>query len=235
MKWKHFFRAAHPQSAVRAEVDKSVVWRINRWVGLRLAYGLYHLGFSANLLSIARFFLAFVGLYLLSLVAAGRKWEPMLGVLCLTVQVNLDFADGPIARAQGKASELGEKMDGLANSCSRGAVLVLAGFLTRSTIGLLVSVVSAHVLVVFMPATELTIRRLGTWRRLAPLYRVVLCVPVMASLLPLLIGLHRIAGVDFVPFSFIIVFVYAVLAAIWLLLCLWEPGRNRAPPERPLT
>ena len=125
MKWISFKSAAYPPAFSVTEKDKSVIFHMNRWLGLRFAYLFYHLGFSANLLSILRVALAAFGLYLVFYYLFSNIFVPVIGVLLLAWQVNLDFADGAIARVTSKSSVLGEKLDGLANDFSRGAVLIL--------------------------------------------------------------------------------------------------------------
>ena len=231
MKWKPFLETAHPESMVRAEAEKPALWKANRWLGLRFAYVFYHMGFSANLLSIARFFLALVGFYLLSLVMTGNKWAHILGALILAWQINLDYADGAIARVQRKSSELGEKMDGLANVSSRVVVLTLAGFLTNNSVVFLISVFSAYVLVVFIPDSKVRIKASGKWWVLALLYRVMLYVPVMVFVLPIIIGVHGVLSLEVLTFCYIVVYTYAVLAVIWLLLLLWHGEKRESPLE----
>lgn len=220
MKRKLFLEAAHPESMAKAESDKSVIWKINRWLGLQFAYVFYHLGFSANLLSIFRCLLALIGFYFLSLIVKGDKWLPILGAFILACQIILDYADGPIARVQGKSSELGDKMDGLANAFSRLLVIILAGFLTRSLIMFLISIFSAYVLIAFLPESKSHITASGVWRKVAPVYKITLYVPSMVFGLPLLIGIHGVLGLEIVIFSYIVVCLYTVLATLWLFLCL---------------
>jgi len=220
MKWKLFLEAAHPESMAKTEADKSVIWKINRWMGLRFAYVFYHLGFSANLVSIFRCFLALLGFYFLSLIGKGNKWLPILGVFILAWQIILDYADGPISRVQGKSSNLGDKMDGLANAFSRLLVIILAGFLTHSLILFLFSIFSAYVLVVFFPESKSQIKASWVWRRMAPVYKITLYVPTMVLGLPLLIGIHGVLGIQVLIFSYVVVCLYTALATLWLFLCL---------------
>jgi phosphatidylglycerophosphate synthase len=231
LKWKAFLETAHPEYMAGMEAERSFIWKANRWIGLRFAYLFYHLGFSGNLLSITRVALALLGFYLVSLVAVGYKLEPFLGALILALQINLDYADGAIARVQGKSSVLGEKMDGLANASSRVVVLILAGFFTHNFIVFIIGAFSAYVLVVFIPDSKIRIKREGRWRLLALLYHVLLYVPVMVFLFPLLFGLHGVLNLEVVTFSYIVVCTYAVLAALWLLLLIWYAEKAESPLE----
>ena len=119
---------------VLAESETSIIWKVNRWFGLRFGYVFYRLGFSANLLSAVRLILAFLGFYFLSFADSGSVWKPVMGFFIIVWQVNLDFADGAIARAHKKSSDFGEKLDGLGNAASRAAIIILFGYYTKSAL-----------------------------------------------------------------------------------------------------
>ena len=95
MKWDEFFKVDYLE-----ELDKFFLWKTNRWLGLRSSYIFYHLGFSANLLSVFRCLLVIVGFYIISLISADIKYVSIVGVFILTWQVHLNFSDGAIARIQ---------------------------------------------------------------------------------------------------------------------------------------
>ena len=232
MSWLQFRSIAFPSAQAATEAKRSVVWRANRWLGLRFAYVFYRLGFSANLLSIVRVLLALIGFAFLVSVTTGDKWLPLLGILILAWQINLDYADGPIARVQGKSSELGEKIDGLANASARAVMLVLAGYLTGSMLLFLVSAFSAYILVTFMPASRLRFITSGKWKIVALIYRSMLYVPVMNLGLPLIIGTHWLVGIDLVVLASVITYSYAVLAVLWLVLMLYYADNGRVPFEK---
>jgi phosphatidylglycerophosphate synthase len=213
------------------EANRSWIWKVNRWLGLRFAYLFYHLGFSANLLSSLRVILAFCGFYLLARVKYGDVWQPLVGAIILAWQINLDYADGPIARVQGKSSELGEKMDGLANAASRSVVLILAGFLTDNLVLFIASAFSAYIIVTFISITKMRIKTTGKWKSLALVFRFFLYVPVMGFVLPLLIAVHGLLEMKVDLFSYIIVFLYSGLALIWLILLLRYEDQNESVLE----
>ena len=231
MKWRDFLRVAYPSAQERAEADQNVVFKANRRLGLRVAYLLYHLGLSANLLSLGRLVLALVGFYLVSRVGVGDQWGPVMGAIIIAGQIHLDFVDGPLARIRGQMTALGERFDALPNDASRAAALILAGFLTNNAGALLSSTFSAFVLVVFIRESNLRITASGRWRALALVYSLLLYVPVMAFVLPLIIGVHGLLGIDVATFARLVVLVYALLAVVWLLLCLFHSERRGSPLE----
>ena len=210
MKWNDFLKAAYLE-----ELDKSILWKANRWLGLRFSYIFYHMRFSANMLSIFRCFLVILGFYLLSLISADMKYEPMIGAFILTWQVNLDFADGSIARVQGKFSPLGEEIDGLANALSRFMLIVLFGFLTNNLFIIIVSIFIAYTLIVFLRVSE---EQVGVLKKgsISSFYRIMLTVPVMVIIWPLIIGIFSLLGINIIILSYTIVFFYSILAVICL-------------------
>ncbi len=232
MKWRDFLPVAYPRAKAMPEGEQNVVFKANRWVGLRMAYVLYHLRLSANVVSVVRLVLAVIGFYLVSRVGAGGRVAPVVGAVLLAIQIHLDFVDGPLARLQGSMTKLGDRLDALPNEASRMATVVLAGFLTNDATAFCSAVFAAYVLVVFMRELDLRINRTGAWKALAVVYDVLLYVPVMAFVVPLLIGLHGPLGIGVATFARLVVLVYALLAAQWLLLCLMYTDSPRSPLQR---
>jgi phosphatidylglycerophosphate synthase len=236
MKWRQFLEVAYPATMAKSEASRSLVYMTNRWIGLGFAYVFYHLRIPANVLSVMRLAVALAGLYLISYVTTGHKWQPLLGVLLLVWQVNLDFADGAVARAEGRTSRLGDKLDRLPNDASRAAVLLLAGFLANNTAVFLVSAFSVYVLITFIPDSGFQIKPFGKWQFLASVFRAVLFVPVVVVLIPLVFALHSFLDISTEATAWGVTFGYAGFAGLWLLLCLWS-ARAKDPPlqayERP--
>jgi len=131
----------------------------------------------------------------------GNIWLPIVGVLLLAWQINLDFADGAVARVQGKASKVGQEIDGLANAASRAAILVLFGILTENTYMVIISAFSAYVVVVFGQKVKILIAS-RQYMAQEFLSRKLLSVIVMVLLLPALIVLHGILSWNVVVFAY---------------------------------
>ena len=55
MKWVEFKKRAFPLDKKIEEDNRSIFWKINRYIGLRFAFLFNWLGFSANALSFFRF------------------------------------------------------------------------------------------------------------------------------------------------------------------------------------
>jgi len=221
MKWIAFKTAAYPPEFSVTEKDKSVFWHMNRWVGIRFAYLFYLLGFSANLLSIVRVALAALGLYLLFYHWYSDIYDPIIGVLLLAWQVNLDFADGSIARVSNKSSALGEKLDGLANDFSRGALLILISISTGTNYVFIIGLAASFILVKFFAETFALVDEYYGWSEYPlsiKLLRKLLSVPLMVVALPTIIAILNILDYQITLVAMLITTIYALLAISWLIV-----------------
>ena len=221
MKWIAFKSVAYPSTLSAIEKDKSIFFHINRWVGLRFAYLFYHLGFSANLLSMVRVALAALGLYLLFHPWFSDIYDPIIGVLLLAWQVNLDFADGSIARVSKKSSALGEKLDGLANDFARGALLILISISTGTNYVFIVGLAASFILVKFFAETFALVEKYYGWSQYPfsiKLLRKLLSVPLMVVVLPTIIAILNIFNYQLTLFALLITTIYTLLAISWLIV-----------------
>jgi len=171
--------------------------------------------FSANMLSIFRCLLAIMGFYLLSLIKVEMKYQPIVGALILAWQVNLDFADGSIARVQGKSTQFGEEVDGFANALSRFMLIVLLGSLTDNLFILVVSIFTAYTLIVFTRVSQEKVKIYENGP-ISSFYRIMLSVPMMVVFLPLIVGVFSILGINIIPLSYLLVFLYSIRAFVFL-------------------
>jgi phosphatidylglycerophosphate synthase len=222
MKWITFKSAAYPPAFSAMEKDRLIVFHINRWIGLRFAYLFYHLGFSANLLSVFRIGISMIGLFLIYSDYSLPGYAPMIGILLLTWQVNLDFADGAIARVLGKATTLGEKFDGLANDLTRGAVLIQISIITHHYYMIIIAIFTAFILIKFFAETFALVAENYAWENyplLVKITRSLLFVPVMVIGLPLLTIIVKLINQQHLHlFAVALTILYTVLAIIWLFI-----------------
>jgi phosphatidylglycerophosphate synthase len=185
MVWSAFVRVAFPPEMALREAGKSSAWKLSRRIALIFAYSFYKLGFSANMLSILRVFLAGTALFLLYSMRYGYRWLPIGGLALMIWQVNLDHADGPIARATNTASPVGKEIDGLANAFSRMAMITLCGLLADCTPMLFIGLFTAY-MVIYLPAFSpfLKVSKIPSFVRLC---RRSFSVPAMLAVLPAII------------------------------------------------
>ena len=221
MKWIAFKSAAYPPAFSVTEKDNSVIFHMNRWVGLRFAYLFYHLGFSANLLSIIRVALAALGLYLVFYHWLDNNYDPVIGIFLLAWQVNLDFADGAIARVSNKSSALGEKLDGLANDFARGALLILISISTGWNYVFIIGMAASFILVKFFAETFALVDKYYGWSQYpfsVKLVRKLLSVPIMVVAIPTIIAILNIIDYQITLVALLITIIYALIAINWLIV-----------------
>ena len=222
MKWNAFKSAAYPPEFSVTEKDKSVLWHMNRWVGLRFAYLFYLLGFSANFLSIVRVGLAALGLYLVFYPWFSDIYDPVIGIFLLVWQVNLDFADGSINRVvNGKPTLIGLNIDGLANDVARGAVLILISFSAATNYLFIIGIVSSFILIKFLAETFALVEKFYGWSQYPfpiKLLRKLLSVPLMVVALPTIIATLNILDYQITLVALLITTIYTLLAISWLIV-----------------
>ena len=222
MKWIAFKTAAYPPEFSVTEKDKSVLWHMNRWVGLRFAYLFYILGFSANFLSIVRVGLAALGLYLVFYPWFSDIYDPVIGIFLLVWQVNLDFVDGSINRVvNGKPTLIGLNIDGLANDVARGAVLILISFAAATNYLFIIGIVTSFILIKFLAETFALVEKFYGWSQYPfpiKLLRKLLSVPLMVVALPTIIATLNILDYQITLVAMLITTIYALLAISWLII-----------------
>ena len=222
MKWNAFKSAAYPPEFSVTEKDKSVLWHMNRWVGLRFAYLFYLLGFSANFLSIVRVGLAALGLYLVFYPWFSDIYDPVIGIFLLVWQVNLDFADGSINRVvNGKPTLIGLNIDGLANDVARGAVLILISFSAATNYLFIIGIVTSFILIKFLAETFALVEKFYGWSQYPfpiKLLRKLLSVPLMVVALPTIIATLNILDYQITLVALLITTIYTLLAISWLIV-----------------
>jgi len=224
MNWKQFVEIAWPEERAVEESHRDIIFlfRSHRWAGLRFAYLFYLLRMSANFVSVNRMFISLVSFYFLSLVVRGNIWLPVIGAFLLYGQNILDYSDGAVARASGKVSKLGEVLDDVVDTFSRGCMLILVGAFTESVFVVAISVLSSFILINFRNDAGTEISDGIMFKAIALLYRIVTCPQVILFILPLLIALNNVLNWQIVTFSYIVTGFYTGLAVLWLLLCFWK-------------
>jgi phosphatidylglycerophosphate synthase len=223
MKYNEFISKAFPLELKLSEDNKSVLWKINRWLGIREAYLFYLMGFSANLLSLLRVILSIIGVTLIfwnnSLVLS------VTGFFLIIWQVNLDFSDGALARVSNNYTEIGDFLDGLANDLCRFLMIVLIGMLSGKDWVLLVSIITAYILIVFVSRTfELVRKNRLTDGWVLKIVRYSISVIMMNVLLPFIVVLISITNKFNSTVLMVILSYYALLAAAWVLISFRDLG-----------
>jgi len=222
MKWIEFKKKAFPLDKEIEEYDRSIFWKINRYIGLRFAFLFNWLGFSANTLSFVRFLLILFGLYFIHFIIYNVKCFPIIGAILIIWQVNLDFADGALARVQGTSNKLGELLDGLANAFFRSAIIILMGFFTNNIVMLILSLASSFILVSF-DGYLFFIKYVNQTTKV--FFKKSLSVVIMNGFLPFLIIIHAIFDFPIFIFSYFIVVFYTLLASVCLFTLIFTKNK----------
>lgn len=220
MKWKEFVKIAYPEEMVKEYAQKNIIHRIHRWIGLFWGYILYHLGFSANLIDVARLAISLFALYLISLLLVGEKWLALLGAFLFYGQNLLDAADGSVARVRNQLTKLGEILDRIVNSFSRIAILILIGVFTQNITVIIFSIFSAFMLIIFREETSLVLPPNILFKIINMIYRASLFIQTLLFILPFILALINLFGFSIIIICYVISFYYLFLAVFWLVICL---------------
>ena len=143
MKFDEYRDLAFPISMRELEKNKSIIWKINRYVGVVQSFLFNMIGIKANALSMIRVVIAFFGIILL--FVSDNLFYLLLGFVLIIWQVNLDFADGALARANQSNDPNGLIIDGLGNEFTRIFFILMASFYSLSTIFFVLGVVAVYV------------------------------------------------------------------------------------------
>lgn len=224
--FREFVRIAMPPEALAGERSRGLAWKLNRAAGLRAAYLCYVLGLSANALSLLRLPMALAGLAAIFFARAPQAI--LAGVAILWWQVNLDFADGPVARARGESSPLGATLDGVANDVARAGTLACLALLQDSVLQVLAAVFAAQILVVLLPTVQLHARRLRGDRPLARWLGRFVGVLALVVCVPAAIAATRVVGGPASGVAAVVLAIY-VLAAAGVLLAATLPYQGERP------
>ncbi|MDC1036211.1 CDP-alcohol phosphatidyltransferase family protein [Alphaproteobacteria bacterium] len=113
---------AYPSSLRESDLKRGFLWSINRKIAIPQSYLFYRVGLNANHISILRLIMVLVALVFISF---GDVLFSIASIILIYHQINLDFADGAVARANNTASDFGTIVDGLPNYFFRyGLILV---------------------------------------------------------------------------------------------------------------
>ena len=222
MDLNNFRKAAYPKELKTRELSRGIIWKFQRFLGVYAAYVFYKLGITANVIDLLRVFLSIAAFYFLSKSQNGNLTVSIIGVFLLYLQVFLDFVDGAVARASGKAAVFGEELDGLPNALSRSIILVLLGIFTGNIFLIILSILASYLLINFVPNTIDKIPTDGFFRVVKKVYGKVLSVIVMLILLPFLIILCPLINLSLVMFSNIVLGIYIFLSILWVAICVFK-------------
>ena len=222
MNYSNYMDKVYPyKESIWQREGKGPVWKVGKVLGLRLAYLLYLIGFSANLLDVIGILTSLVAL---ALWLHGPNYPVywVTGILLYYFCPFFDFVDGALARAVNKTSEIGAILDDVGPDVSRVLIVVFLAERTGNKYLLILGALSAYILVFLVKRTwdNLNLRKKWMWAK--KIFRHPMCPisgRVMLGLLPTSFSFFLFDEKHFHFFSFSITIIYILLALIWILLC----------------
>lgn len=217
MTWKEFESKALPEQIRRREAQKNIFVPLSRWVAVREAFVLHHLGVTGNMVSLFRIVLAVVALFLYGRFVEGALISPIAGILLMAWQLNLDGVDGALARAQERVSDFGDAIDNLGIDYARTCFWVLVGAMTGDIRMVILTVLAGYLLVPFRQYSAG--RSVGKFDEFV---RYFLYIPVLWVIVPTLMLILKALSVPPISVAYGVSSFYVGLAATWFLVCLWK-------------
>ena len=219
MRFSEFTAKSYPEKSVFDRSQFDFFTNLVKWFAMPFAYVLFRIGVSANLLDVVAILLSMIGFCLLAMTGKASFVWLVLGVLLVYFHVFVDFADGAIARAQGKSGVVGAAFDNLGTDVDRIALLLVFGILTESPYWIVVNTFASFILTVFLAQTSRAVRPGGLPRLYSGRISPANC-RFMLALLPLSLVIVVLAGWQVQTFATVVSGFYAGLALLWLLVCL---------------
>tara|TARA_B100001063_G_C16740196_1_gene544326 strand:+ start:1094 stop:1798 length:705 start_codon:yes stop_codon:yes gene_type:complete len=126
MKKSHTFKEFHsitfPYDSPFDRNDLGLITNFIKFLSLRVAYVLYRIGITANMLNIFGLFLVFFGLiFLYHAISSIDLIFFILGYSCIAFAIFIDFIDGPLSKINKYIFSVGSNLDDL------GPDLILIG------------------------------------------------------------------------------------------------------------
>lgn len=200
-------------------------WLTNfvKWFAIRFSYLLFRCGMTANLLDVLAMMFVCGGFILMTRAVHGERALPLVGIGLLCFHVFVDFADGAIAKARGETSRLGHYLDEIGCDIDRIALFILLGIYAGHPVFVLANAFAIGTLIQLAPLTKKELPTTGWIGRICRIY----ChkfsfLSVRATLMvyPLALALIILNRWDLQGIAIIMSYLYEVLAAVWLLLCI---------------
>jgi len=228
MDFVEFQSKSFPERSVFNRKQFDFTTNLVKWFAMRLAYVLYRVGGTANLLDFLGLLVAAVSFCLLATAASGEKSLVVVGVAGLYFHVFIDFVDGAIAKARDKCSAVGAALDNIGADIDRMALLVLFGVLTGSPYLIFLNAFAGFIIVVFLPPTSRHLSKEGWTGTLVRFYTgrfSFIGCRFMLIFLPFLLMVLVLLELRIELFSQTVSLVYVVAAILWLLMCIL-PSEN---------
>lgn len=216
--WRRFLELSYPEQLAASEADRDPFWHLHRWIGLRAGFLLYRLGVSSNALSTVRMLMAVLGALLLFGHVGRFRFSAFLGAFLIYLQVLLDFADGPIARAQVRPSLVGDQFDQMGCAVARFALFAMIGLETGSPLMMAAIIASLYVLTQFRRSVQGILHNPGPLHVYRRVSRALVGERFFVVVLPFVLALISEATGGVHLAAQILASAYVALAVSWLIV-----------------
>ena len=230
MNFDTFLETVYPTKWVSLRKDKGPLWKVGKWSGIRIAYVLYRLGITANIIDLFGILMSVVAFVFLLRALQGEKLLPVLGILLIDIHMLIDFIDGSVARARRECSLIGWELDEIGCELDRVLLLALFGIYSGHPFLILLNVFSGFMIFELINPTWDFFPEEGFVGKLKHIYRNRLSinsVRVMLGLLMAFLGVVIVLGLPLEEIATGISIFYGVSMLVWLIFCLLSAGMER--------
>jgi len=221
MTYQQFLEEAQPPQFLALVARLGAIRRGITWIGIRVGFVLFRLGFSANQVSLVGWLFGICGLGLVCWGGELPRWSALIAVACLYAGAFMDFCDGSVARARKSADKLGGIVDGIATDFIRSGLLVALGVVAGSVAFVIAGLVSGYIVVSlrnqFFWSGLLSSDAQNSRPWITSMLRWAFSVHAMIGILPLLFAITAFLG-QMQMVAKIVLVVYLVLSVVWLWL-----------------
>jgi phosphatidylglycerophosphate synthase len=221
--FSEFLLIVYPPRSIRLRQDKGILWKVGKWMGIRIAYGLYRAKLTANSLDVLGLIMAGFAFYLLLTAKYGQVVQPLFGIFLIYIHMLIDFIDGSIARGRNESSKIGHELDNFGCIVDRALLLALLGIFSGHNSLLILNGFSACMIFYFAQPSWKFIPNSGFlyyFKRIFLHPLSIYSVRVMLALTLLLLGIIIYFGGPLVEASLYLSLFYFISIVIWLGTCL---------------
>jgi|APSaa5957512535_1039671.scaffolds.fasta_scaffold13769_5 phosphatidylglycerophosphate synthase len=228
MNYKEFQKCTFPEKSTFERKQFDFVTNLVKWLAMRVSFVFYKMGVTANMLDIFTLITSLFGAILvLTMIDEYNIIPVIIGLVLLAFGVFVDFVDGPIAKARGECSRIGDALDNLGVDLVRSSLIIIFGILSSESYMIIVNIFSIGVLFTLVPIVSKEIKENELWSDNRFLVMILnlythkysfLGVRTMVPLLLFTLFTFAITGADFQLFSYMVSVFYAALSMVWLML-----------------
>ena len=154
MKYKEFQKHSFPEKSAFDRTQFDFFTNLVKWLAMRAGFVFYKLGFKANTLDILGMFGSVFGAFLIVTEFSNNYLLALFGLALSSYGVSTDFFDGPIAKARGEVSSLGDALDDIGVDVVKASLTTVLAILSETDIFLITNIFTIMVLFFGLPKTS---------------------------------------------------------------------------------